>query len=94
MLALLTFLRNKVAATDVPRFLRQTDGVEPGLKPGGKVLTVSGVRAGPFTEAREVISGYMVVVAENYDRALEVARECPGVLGPGSSVEIREIARP
>jgi hypothetical protein len=64
------------------------------LKPGGKILTTSGVTDGPFAEAKEIVGGYMVVAAENYDRALDVARECPGVVRPGSSVEIREIASP
>ncbi len=62
------------------------------LKPGGKILTAAGVTDGPYAEAKEIIGGYMVVAAENYDRALEVARECPGVVRPGSSVEVREIA--
>ena len=61
------------------------------LGPGGKILTISGVTDGPFTEAKEVIGGYMIVAAESIERALEVARECPGVVRPGSSVEIREI---
>lgn len=61
------------------------------LKPGGKILRSSGVTDGPFTEAKEVIGGYMVVAADNYDHAIEVARECPGVIRPGTSVEIREI---
>jgi hypothetical protein len=64
------------------------------LKPGGKILTTSGVTDGPFAEAKEIVGGYMVVAAENYDRALDVARACPGVVRPGSSVEIREIASP
>jgi hypothetical protein len=62
------------------------------LKSGGKILSASGVTDGPFAEAKEVIGGYMVLAAESYDRALEVARECPGVVRAGSSVEIREIA--
>ena len=62
------------------------------LRPTGKVLRVSGVTDGPFAEAKEVVGGYMVIAAENYDRALQVARECPGIIRPGSSVEIREIA--
>jgi hypothetical protein len=62
------------------------------LRPGGKILTSSGVTDGPFAEAKEVVGGYMVVAAESYDRAVAVARECPGVVRPGSSVEIREIA--
>jgi hypothetical protein len=64
------------------------------LKPGGKILTAAGVTDGPFAEAKEVVGGYMVVAAENSDRAVEIARECPGVVRPGASVEIREIAGP
>jgi hypothetical protein len=64
------------------------------LKTGGKILTESGVTDGPFAEAKEVIGGYMVVAAESSDQAVEIARECPGVVRPGSSVEIREIASP
>lgn len=64
------------------------------LKPGGKVVTASGVTDGPFVEAKEIVGGYMVVAAESYERAIEVARECPGVLMPGSSVEVREMAGP
>jgi hypothetical protein len=62
------------------------------LQPTGKVLRVSGVTDGPFAEAKEVIGGYMVIAAESYERAIEVARECPGVIGPDTSVEIRQIA--
>lgn len=62
------------------------------LKAGGKIVTSSGITDGPFTEAKEVIGGYMVVAADNVDQAIEVARECPGVIRPGTSVEIREIA--
>ena len=64
------------------------------LKPGGKVVSVSGATDGPFVEAKEIVGGYMLVSAESFDRALEVARECPGVIMPGSSVEIREVASP
>jgi hypothetical protein len=62
------------------------------LKPGGKILTTAGITDGPFTEAKEVIGGYMVVTAANFDDAIQVAKECPGVVRQGSSVEIREIA--
>jgi hypothetical protein len=64
------------------------------LKPGGKVLTASGATDGPFVESKEIVGGYMLASAESFDRALEVARECPGVLMPGSSVEVREVAGP
>jgi hypothetical protein len=64
------------------------------LAPGGKVLAVSGVMDGPLVEAKEIIGGYMVVAAESYDRALEVAAGCPGLIRPGSSCEVREIIAP
>ncbi len=61
------------------------------LKPGGKVVTGSGTTDGPFVEAKEIVGGYMLVVAENLEAALEVARESPPTMIPGSSVEVREI---
>lgn len=61
------------------------------LKPGGKILTASGVTDGPLIEAKEIVGGFMVVAAESYDSALDVAKECPGLVRPGSSVEIREM---
>ena len=64
------------------------------LKPGGKILSASGVTDGPFAEAKEIVGGYMVVAAENSERAVDIVRECPGVVRPGASVEIREIAGP
>jgi hypothetical protein len=64
------------------------------LKGGGKILTASGVTDGPFVEAKEIIGGFMIVAADSYDRALEVAREMPGSTMPGASIEIRELAGP
>jgi hypothetical protein len=64
------------------------------LKPGGKVVTAAATTDGPFVEAKEIIGGYMVVVAESYERAVEVVKEGPGLMMPGSSIEIREMAGP
>ena len=47
---------------------------------------------GPYAETKEVVGGFMVIAADNYDEAVTVARECPGVMRPGTSLEIREIA--
>jgi hypothetical protein len=64
------------------------------LKSGGKVLTASGVSDGPFVEAKEIVGGFMIVAAESYEEALEVAKEGPGMVRPGSSIEVRELAGP
>jgi len=61
------------------------------LESGGKVVSQSGATDGPFAEAKEVVGGYMLVTADTLERAIEVARESPGVMAPGSSVEIREV---
>jgi hypothetical protein len=62
------------------------------LKPTGKVLTASGPMDGPSMESKEIIGGYMIVTAESYDHALEMAREMYGMMMPGTRIEIREMA--
>jgi len=62
------------------------------LKPDGKVLRASGVADGPFVEAKEVVGGYMIVGAEDYEGAVRVAAECLAIhSSPGGSMEIREM---
>jgi hypothetical protein len=64
------------------------------LKAGGKVLTTAGVMDGPLVEAKEIIGGYMIVAVDDIERALAIARACPGLIRPGSSCEIRELEQP
>lgn len=49
---------------------------------------------GSFVEIKELIGGYMVVSAESLDEAAEIAGGCPGLVGPGSGVEVIEIHTP
>ena len=64
------------------------------LKPGGKVFAASGVMDGPLVEAKEIVGGYMIVTAESYEEALEVARGMSGMMSPGARIEIREMSGP
>ncbi|MDD9940878.1 MAG: YciI family protein [Myxococcales bacterium] len=64
------------------------------LRADGKIVSSEGAIDGPFPEAKEVIGGFMIIEAANMDEAVEVARQCPGVVAPGSSVEVREISAP
>jgi hypothetical protein len=64
------------------------------LAPGGKVVTASGVTDGPFIETKEIIGGFMIVAAESYELAIQIAKEGPGMVRPGSSIEIREFSGP
>lgn len=64
-----------------------------GLKPEGRVLSSENdVMDGPFIEAKEVLAGYSVISADNFDQALDVSRTCPFRNMPGYSIEIRELA--
>jgi len=48
---------------------------------GGKALTLKEGRMtvvdGPYAEAKEVVGGYLVFRAANYEEALELVRNCP-----------------
>jgi hypothetical protein len=76
------------------KFKNQVVDMGAKLKPSGKVLTAAGVMDGPLVEAKEIVGGYMIVTADSYDAALEMAREMFGMMGPGTRIEIRELAGP
>jgi hypothetical protein len=50
---------------------------------GGKVVSKQSGRVavvdGPFSETKEVVGGYFLIRAENYDEAVELVRDCPGL---------------
>lgn len=46
---------------------------------------------GPFVEAREGISGYLMIMAEDLDEAAAIAGQCPHVLQQKISIEVRQI---
>ena len=63
-----------------------------GLKASGRVIRNGGVVSdGPFAESKEVLGGYSIIAAQNYDEALRIAKECPCLMSEGS-IEIRELA--
>jgi hypothetical protein len=60
----------------------------------GRLVTAEPVPDGPFVEVKELVGGYMIVSAANLDEAIAVARGCPGLVRPGSGVEVIEIRSP
>ena len=60
------------------------------LKPSGKVVSPTGVTDGPFVEGKEIIGGFMIIAADDYDGAVAVVKAMP-MMGPGAFVEIREM---
>lgn len=57
----------------------------------GKLVTSLSPTDGPYAEASEDIGGFMILQAASLEEAIRVARACPGVVGPGSGVEVVEI---
>jgi hypothetical protein len=45
---------------------------------------------GPYLEAKEIIGGFVLLTADNFETALAIARDCPG-LEYGMAVEVRPV---
>jgi hypothetical protein len=60
----------------------------------GAVVTATSPTDGPFAEGKEDIGGFMILSAKDLQEAIAIARACPGVVSPGSGVEVREIQTP
>jgi hypothetical protein len=71
-------------------------GKVKGAQPlGAQGRTISGTNGrfvvdGPFTETKEAVGGYLVLHADSFEEAVQVARTNP-VLRYGVSVEVRPI---
>ena len=74
------------------KFKAQIVDMGDQLHSGGRVVTSAGVADGPFVEVKEMVGGFMIISADDYDGAAEVVRACPAVNGPGVSLEIREMS--
>lgn len=73
----------------------QANLADPGGRLGaGRLITSQPAPDGPFVEVKELVGGYMIVAAASLDEAIRVARECPGLVRPGSAVEVIEIHAP
>lgn len=62
------------------------------LLPTGHAIKGGVVTDGPTIESKEIVSGYSIVEAANYEAALVVAKACPILFMPGASIEVRQLA--
>jgi len=72
----------------------QENLVDMGGRLGAGRLVTESAADGPFVEVKELVGGYMIVSAQSLDEAITVARGCPGLVRPGSGVEVIEIRTP
>lgn len=45
---------------------------------------------GPFIEAKEIVGGYMLISADSFEQAVDIAKDCPG-FDTGWTVEVRQL---
>jgi hypothetical protein len=66
-----------------------------GLESTGKVIRGNEkmVSDGPYAEAKDVVSGYARIEAQDLAEAVELSKGCP-ILGVGGSVEVRPTLKP
>lgn len=62
----------------------------------GKLVSVGGADASTdaVPAVKDLAGGYMIVTASSLEEAIEVANACPGLVRPGSGVEVIEIQTP
>lgn len=77
--------------------LREAGVLEGGQKladePGRVLRSRNGqvrVTDGPYSETKELLGGYYIVSAENYEQAVELTRDCPHFEYSGT-IEVRQI---
>jgi hypothetical protein len=69
------------------------------LSEGGNHLSYSGkvIRAGnsiseqPYVVNNESVAGYILILADDENEAVQIAKECPILNGTGTSVEVRRV---
>ncbi len=62
------------------------------LEQNGKIVTGSkkAITDGPYVESKELVSGYLLMQAENEDEAVEASKGCP-IFDMEGSVEVRKL---
>lgn len=69
-------------------------GAQP-LENTGHVIKSSKklVTDGPFMEGKEMVGGYLMCKADNYEEALEISKGCPILESDDGIVEVREVKK-
>lgn len=63
------------------------------LLPGGKLVDSNKkVTDGPYTEGKEVVGGFFIINADDYNEAIAIAKDCPDY-EHGGSVQVRQVMK-
>ena len=83
-----------VAMLDWVKDLTETGNyiaAEPLLTNGRYVSKFNILSDGPFIEAKEAVSGYFIIIADDIDHAVALSQNCPEVMRNSGVIEIRPI---
>lgn len=64
----------------------------PRLERPARMVTKGAINDGPFTEAKDIVGGLMVIEADDIDHAAKLAQGCP-LLDVGGQVEVRPVLK-
>ena len=64
------------------------------LLPGGKLVKGADkkVTDGPYAEGKEIVGGFFIIKADNYDAATAIAKDYPDY-EKGGSVQVRQVMK-
>jgi hypothetical protein len=64
------------------------------LLPGGKLIkgSPSGVTDGPYTEAKEIVGGFFIINAADYNEAVALCADYPDY-NKGGSIQVRQVMK-
>lgn len=64
------------------------------LYPGGKLIkgSAAGVTDGPYTEGKELVGGYFIINAADYDEAVALCADYPD-FAAGGSIQVRKVMK-
>ena len=100
-LAKMSKMTDEERFANIPMMLKWVDSLietgnyikgEPLLAKGRYVSKDQILSDGPFIEAREGISGYQIIRAENIEQAAAIAQTCPLMPNGLGVIEVRPIA--
>jgi hypothetical protein len=96
----LSRLTDEERFSNIPEQLKWIKSIaESGNYVGGEPLAIRGryvsknevLSDGPFIEAKEGVSGYDIILAENINQAVSIAQTCPLVMTGVAVIEVRPI---
>lgn len=68
---------------------------DPGGPLGaGSIVVPDGTSESSVDPVAGSAGGYMIIDADDLDQAVDIARACPGLVRPGSGVEVIEVREP